>query len=111
MGVVPIIKLFELLKPHIADNSEVKSLFSDTIIMMGQVQYNLSLRRLYMIKPHLKKEYQNLCHVSFPISTKLFGDDVAKNVKNCDTGVSLAKDSYPSFYGYNKPFRARDDFP
>lgn len=109
-GVVPIIKLFELLKPQIAGNSEIKTLFSDTITMMGQVQYNLSLRRRYMIKPHLKKKYQNLCHVSMPISTKLFGDDVTKDVKNCDTGVSLAKDSYPGFYGYNKPFRARGGY-
>lgn len=110
-GVVPIIKLFEIVKPHIAGNVEAKTLFSDVMTLMGQVQYNLSLRRRYMIKPHLKKKYQNLCHISMPISTKLFGDDVAKDVKNCDTGVSIAKENYPGYqYGYNKPYRGRGAF-
>ena len=80
-GVVPIIKLFELVKPHIVGNPEAKTLFSDVITLIGQVQYNLSLRRRYMIKPHLKKKYQNLCHISMPVSSKLFGDDITKDVK------------------------------
>ena len=78
-GMVPVIKLFEVVKPHIAGNQEAKTLFSDIITMMGQVQYNLSLRRRYMIKPHLKKKYHNLCHISMPISN--IGDDVSKEVK------------------------------
>ena len=90
-GVVPIIKLFEVVKPFIAGNSEAKTLFSDVITLMGQVQYNLSLRRRYMIKPHLKKKYHNLCNISMPISTKLFGDDVTKDIKNCDTGCVCCK--------------------
>lgn len=107
-GVVPIIKLLELVKPHIAGNTEAKTLFSDVITLMGQVQYNLSLRRRYMIKPHLKKKYQNLCHISMPVSTKLFGDDITKDVKNCDTGISIAKENYPAYY--NRPYRGRGAF-
>ena len=111
-GVVPIIKLFEVVKPFIAGNSEAKTLFSDVITLMGQVQYNLSLRRRYMIKPHLKKKYHNLCHISMPISAKLFGDDVTKDIKNSDTGVSIAKENYPTYY---KPYRGlpvfRGNFP
>ena len=108
-GMVPVIKLFEVVKPHIAGNQEAKTLFSDIITMMGQVQYNLSLRRRYMIKPHLKKKYHNLCHISMPISNKLFGDDVSKEVKNSDTGISIAKDGYN--YNYYRPYRGRGMFP
>ena len=107
--MVPINKLFEVVKPHIAGNQEAKTLFSDIITMMGQVQYNLSLRRRYMIKPHLKKKYHNLCHISMPISNKLFGDDVSKEVKNSDTGISIAKDGYNS--NYYRPYRGRGMFP
>ena len=107
-SIVPIINLFELVKPHIVGNPEAKTLFSDVITLMGQVQYNLSLRRRYMIKPHLKKKYQNLCHISMPISSKLFGDDITKDVKNCDTGISIAKENYQNFY--NRPYRGRGTF-
>ena len=107
--MVPIIKLFEVVKPHIAANQEAKTLFSDIITMMGQVQYNLSLRRRFMIKPHLKKKYHNLCHISMPTSNKLFGDDVSKEVKNSDTGISIAKDGYNS--NYYRPYRGRGMFP
>ena len=34
-----------------------------------------------MVKPHLKKKYHNLCHISMSISTKLFNDDVTKDIK------------------------------
>ena len=44
-STVPVIKLFEVVKPHIAGNQVAKTLFSDIITMMGQVQYNLSLHR------------------------------------------------------------------
>lgn len=107
-GIVPVIKLLDVVKPHIAGNSEAKTLFSDMITLLGQVQFNLSLRRRYMIKPNLKKKYQPLCHISTPVSTQLFGDDVAKFIKNCDTGVSIAKENYYS--GGFRPYRGRSSF-
>ena len=73
---------------------------------MGQVQYNLSLRRRYMIRPNLKKKYFNLCNINMPITTKLFGDDVARDIKNCETGISIAKDSFQSY----RPYRGRGNF-
>lgn len=108
VGMVPIIKLADLLKSQIATNQEAKTLFSDVITLMGQVQYNLSLRRRYLIRPQLKKKYHSLCNINMPITTKLFGDDVLKDVKNCDSGVSMAKENY-MYSGYNKfrPYRGR----
>ena len=98
--MVPVIKLLEVVKPHIAGNQEAKALFSDIITMTGQVQYNSPLRRRYMIKPHLKKKYHNLCHISMPISN--IGDDVSKEVKNSDTGISIAKDGYNSIAEFRR---------
>ena len=105
-GMVPAIKLAEILKQQISSNSEAKTLFSDMITLMGQVQYNLSLRRRYMIRPNLKKKYFNLCNINMPITTKLFGDDVARDIKNCETGISIAKDSFQSY----RPYRGRGNF-
>ena len=82
-GIVPIIKLLELVKPHFAGNLEAKTLFSDVITLMGQVQYNLSLRRIYMIKLHLKKKYQNLCHISMPVSTNFITSSYFRAQMRC----------------------------
>lgn len=89
-GRVLIMKLADILKSQIAGNQEAKTLFSDVITSMGQVQYHLSLRRRYLIRPQLKKKYQSLCYINnMPITMKLFGDDVQKDVKNCDSVSSI----------------------
>lgn len=108
-GMVPIMKLADILKPQIAANQEAKTLFSDVITLMGQVQYHLSLRRRYLIRPQLKKKYHSLCNINMPITTKLFGDDVQKDVKNCDSGVSIAKENYSGFNRF-RPYRGRGGF-
>lgn len=90
--MIPIIQLAEKLKPHIVANSDAKALVSDSLTILGQVQYQLSVRRRYMIRPNLKKKYQSLCNISTPISTKLFGDDIAKDIKNCDSMAFLGRD-------------------
>lgn len=104
-GMTPIIKLAEILKPHIVANNEAKTLLSDALTLMGQVQYNLSIRRRYMIRPNLKKKYHSLCNISTPISTKLFGNDVAKDIKNCDSVSSIGKEQ--SYMYRQQGFRGR----
>ena len=104
-GITPIIKLAEILTPQISSNKQAKDLLSDSLILLGQVQYNLSARRRYMIRPNLKKKYHSLCNISTPITTQLFGDDIARDVKNCDSTVSLGKDQ--ASFRMNSNFRGR----
>ena len=56
-GLTPIIKLAESLKLQIMANNDAKTLLSDSLTLLGQVQYNLSIRRRYFIRPTLKKKY------------------------------------------------------
>lgn len=93
-GMVPIIKLAETMGENI--NQSAKQCISDALTLFGQVQYHLSLRRRYIIRPNLKKKYKNICNQSTPITNQLFGDDIAKEIKNCDTGISLAFQRYES---------------
>ena len=58
-----------------------------------------------MIRPHLKKKYQNLCNFNVPITSNLFGDDLPKEIWNCDAAVSVARDNYG--YGGFRPNRGR----
>ena len=50
-SMIPIIKLAENLKSHITSNSTAKTLLSDALTLIGQVQFNLSVCRRYMIRP------------------------------------------------------------
>lgn len=58
-----------------------------------------------MIRPNLKKKYHSLCNISTPISTKLFGNDVAKDIKNCDSMSSIGKEQ--SYMYRQQGFRGR----
>ena len=107
-GMTSVIQLADIVKYQISSNSEAKDLITNIITLMGQVQFNLSLRRRYMIRPQLKKKYSNLCNINMPITTNLFGDDIARDIKNCDTGISVAKENYSNFN--NIPIRGRGNF-
>ncbi|MCG7879446.1 MAG: hypothetical protein N0C90_24410 [Candidatus Thiodiazotropha endolucinida] len=107
-GLTPIIKLAEVLKPQIMTNNEAKTLLSDSLTLLGQVQYNLSIRHRYFIRPNLKKKYHSLCSITTPITDKLFGDDISKDIKNCDSLSSLGKDqSYRPYRGRGGRFPRR----
>ena len=105
VGMVPILQLAELLKTEIAHKPQAKKLLSDSLTIMAQVQYNLSIRRRYFIRPCLKKKYYGICNMSTPVSTKLFGDDINKEVKNCESSISLGKENVRPY------FRGRGRYP
>ena len=101
-GITPIIKLAEVLKPQIRTNAEAKTLLSDSLTLLGQVQFQLSVRRRYFIRPNLRNKYSGLCNISTPISDKLFGDDITKDIKSYDSLSGLGKDQN---YFYPRPLR------
>jgi len=118
VSLAQMIKLTDVLKSQMAVNKEAKKLSSDIFTVLGQIQYNLSIRRRYLIRPSLTKKYSSLCNVSMPITTKLFGDDIGKEIKNCESVLSLTRKSFnavtlpyssrgrPSFRGrWNGPYR------
>ena len=47
-----------------------------------------------MIRPYLKKKYSPLCNITTPITNQLFGDDLSKEMKKCETSVSVARYNY-----------------
>ncbi|WAR20011.1 hypothetical protein MAR_001849 [Mya arenaria] len=93
-GIGSVLKLVNLLKDQ-SLSTESKGVLSDTLTILGQTQYNLSMRRRYMIRPSLKKKYAGLCNLSTEVTKKLFGDHIDKEIKSCETLSSIGKDSYP----------------
>ena len=92
IGMVPVYKLSEGLRNQISKNAKAKTKISDAIPLFGYAQFNFSLRVRYMNRPHLKMKYSNLCSLNIPVTSFLFGDDVQKEIKKCDTSMSIAKD-------------------
>ena len=109
-GMTPIIKLAEVIKPQIRNNPEAKTLLSDALTLLGQVQFNLSIRRRYYIRPNLRKKYHGLCNISTKITDQLFGDDISKEIKKCESNSGLAKDQYYGNYANRRPYRGRGTF-
>ena len=42
-----------------------------------------------MIRPNVNKKYSNLCNVNTPVSSMQFGDNISKEILNCDNCVAL----------------------
>jgi hypothetical protein len=52
------------------------------VTFVGQAQQDLNQRRREGIKPDVNPEYRQLCSSQAPVTTLLFGDDLAKTVKD-----------------------------
>ena len=85
-------------------SEEAQNLLSDTMVLLGQTKFNLSVRRRYMIRPFSKKRCSSLCNIATPVTNKLFGDDLNKEIKKCDTSISIARDQPSPF----RDFRGHD---
>ena len=91
-AISPVTKLAEMLKSEISENTEVKSLLSDALTCLGQTQYKLSIRRRYAIRPALKSKYASLCNMNMPVTNQLFGDDIGKEIKACESFSYIGKE-------------------
>jgi hypothetical protein len=96
-GMIPILTLAKVLKPYTSQVPELKTLIGDSLTLLGQVQFNMSVRRRYMLKPYLKVKYANICNINTPVSSWLFGDDIGKEIKKCETIVKVGKN-----YSFNR---------
>ena len=90
-SMLPLLELAKVVRPFIANAPEIKTYISEILTLIGQVQFNLSLRRRYLMKPYLKGQFQALCNMKTPISTMLYGDDIQKEIKKCETAVKIGK--------------------
>ena len=54
----------------------------DSVAMLGNTNWKLNMKRRELIKPELNPPYTRLCKEDITLSTKLFGDDLAKHLKD-----------------------------
>lgn len=54
----------------------------DSVAMLGNTNWKLNMKRRELIKPELNSPYTRLCKEDIAVSTKLFGDDLPKHLKD-----------------------------
>lgn len=54
----------------------------DSVAMLGNTNWKLNMKRRELIKPELNPPYTRLCKEDLTMSTKLFGDDLSKHLKD-----------------------------
>ena len=54
----------------------------DSVAMLGNTNWKLNMKRRELIKPELNPPYTPLCKEDIAVSTKLFGDDLPKHLKD-----------------------------
>ena len=64
------------------DPSTILSQLSDMLNVLGNAIFLTSLKRRDELRPHINKSFQSVCSKSTKITTLLFGDDLAKQIKD-----------------------------
>ena len=87
----------------------------DSLVLLSQTNWNLNLKRRELIKPDLNPPFTRLCKPDIPPTTKLFGDDLSKHLKEmtdvCKVGKQLQKKPPQQKPHYQKPYdRPRGSF-
>ena len=54
----------------------------DSIALVANAKYKLNMKRRELIKPDLNPPYTRLCKEDIKPSTKLFGDELSKHLKD-----------------------------
>ena len=54
----------------------------DSVAMLGNTNWKLNMKRRELIKPELNPPYTRVCKEDIAVSTKLFGDDLSKHLKD-----------------------------
>ena len=54
----------------------------DSIALVANANYKLNMKRRELIKPDLNPRYTRLCKEDIKLSTKLFGDELSKHLKD-----------------------------
>ena len=85
----------------------------DSIALLANANFKLNMKRRELIKPDLNPPYTRLCKDEIKPSTKLFGDDLSKHLKEMaeakKAGRQMQKtsDTRTSSYGFTKAGRQK----
>ena len=93
------------------DTAVVLQKLMDGIALVGSANWNITMKRRELIKPDLSPPYTRLCKENIKPSTKLFGDDLSKHVREMadarKAGQQMQKGVAPAKIMKRKGYRPR----
>ena len=101
----------EVTSADVIDTQKVVQNVADSIALLGNASYQLSLKRRTFIRSTLKDDYKDICSKSTEMSEKLFGDNLSKHMKdiNMRNKMKINNQSFSS-YKSNKPYNRQSSF-
>ena len=90
-----------LLVPFISGDTpntrEILTVNMDSIALLRNTHHKLNIKRRELIKPELNPPYMRLCKEEIKTTSKLFGDDLSKHLKDMaelkKAGIQMQKSS------------------
>ena len=97
------------------DIAEILHHVIDSLVLFSQANWSLNMKRREQIKPGIASPYSRLCKPDLALTTKLFGDDLPKQLKDMTdvtrVGKQLQKKTADQKPHYQKPYdRSRPNF-
>ncbi|CAB4005586.1 Tyrosine- kinase Tec [Paramuricea clavata] len=84
-GLLPLVQLLENCRQsddRSTDKGKIIKPALDSVSLVAQANVELNSLRRALIKPGLNEKFQQICGDHVPITTLLFGDDVAKTLQD-----------------------------
>jgi hypothetical protein len=114
----PLLHLMDLLMSKTTNKVETKStdvrnalmLANDTFKIMQMAFSDLSQRRRDFLKPEMAKEFKTLCSVDNPVTSKLFGDDLDKQIKEITDARRVSKKVVQNYGDRNRRYSPYDRY-
>ena len=104
--MVPLVQLMDKLLNK-GENSEIFNLTTDSLQLLAYTHRDISNVRRQFLKPAVAQTYKCLCSSHVPLTAKLLGDDLGKQLKSINglkrigvkmTGDNTRKRSYDRDY-------------
>ena len=95
LGIVPIIKIAEMLKSNQIDIAKIKTYITQALALSCNAFFEINIKRRYFIRPYVSKKFQQLCSASCPIEEHLFPKDMAKRMKEISEASQINRQIAP----------------
>ena len=113
LGIVPILRIANLLKTKSVDQKAFRELTNRAIAILCNAFFELSVRRRMLLRPHIDRRFNQLINRNEPIGLEnLFGDDVSKRLRDINEAHKLNRNLSNS-KNFKRPWsssRGRNNF-
>ena len=79
-AIVPTLQALDIIKNK-GDQSKFPQLFKDIFKILANGIYHCNKKRKSLIRPAVPLKYRKVCDIEAPITSNLFGDDLARWTK------------------------------